>query len=104
MTIYNLKGRITEDGRLEIDLPAGVPAGEATVMLQPLNIGPNGQQLLAVLDKIHRNRSNRSQRTKEEIDAELNAMRDEWDNRGSDEYLHAKGTHHGGSSSRSGCA
>jgi hypothetical protein len=37
MSILELHGRITEEGRLEVDLPPGVPPGEVrvTIELQP---------------------------------------------------------------------
>ena len=34
MTTLRLKGRITEDGGLEIELPPGLPAGEARVTIE----------------------------------------------------------------------
>jgi hypothetical protein len=58
-----------------------VPAGEAVVTVETLNMEPNGAQLLAALREMDRESPNWPRRTKEEIDAELNAMRDEWDNR-----------------------
>ncbi len=33
MTTLELHGRITEDGKLKIDLPAGLPAGDVTVRI-----------------------------------------------------------------------
>jgi hypothetical protein len=33
MTTLELAGRITEDGQLEVQLPAGLPAGEVTVRI-----------------------------------------------------------------------
>jgi len=34
MAIVELKGRITETGELEVDLPEGLPAGEARVTIE----------------------------------------------------------------------
>ncbi len=34
MTIVELKGRITKKGKLEVELPAGLPAGEVTVWIE----------------------------------------------------------------------
>jgi hypothetical protein len=34
MSILELRGRITEEGQLEVDLPAGLPAGEARVTIE----------------------------------------------------------------------
>ncbi len=56
-TTYTLKGRITEDHRLEVDLPDDAPVGDAEVTLV---IGPthewqgNAAALLETLDQIHR--------------------------------------------------
>lgn len=33
MSVIELKGRITEDGELKVDLPKGLPAGEIRVLL-----------------------------------------------------------------------
>lgn len=37
MTVIHLNGRITEGGELELDLPDGLPAGEARITIE---IGP----------------------------------------------------------------
>jgi hypothetical protein len=34
MTIVELKGRITNKGKLEVELPQGLPAGEVTVRIE----------------------------------------------------------------------
>jgi hypothetical protein len=34
MTIVELKGRITNKGKLEVELPEGLPAGEVTVRIE----------------------------------------------------------------------
>jgi hypothetical protein len=34
MTTIHLQGKITEEGKLEIELPAGLPAGEARVTIE----------------------------------------------------------------------
>ncbi len=34
MTIVELKGRITRNGKLEVQLPEGLPAGEVTVRIE----------------------------------------------------------------------
>ena len=82
MTSYTLKGRITEDHRLEVDLPADAPVGDAevTVVIGPAHVRRgNAAAFLETLDQINCMHPDRPRRTKEEIDAELNAMRDEWD-------------------------
>ncbi len=37
MSIIELKGRIDEDGRLELDLPPNLPPGEVRVFIEPFN-------------------------------------------------------------------
>jgi len=38
--VYHLKGHITDQGELELDLPAGLPAGEARITIEiPARIG-----------------------------------------------------------------
>jgi hypothetical protein len=34
MAIIELQGRITEEGRLEVELPVGLPAGEARITIE----------------------------------------------------------------------
>ena len=36
MATIHVNGRITEEGQLEVDLPAGVPAGEARITIELL--------------------------------------------------------------------
>ena len=35
MEIIELSGRITQEGKLEVDLPAGLPPGEVRVRIEP---------------------------------------------------------------------
>ncbi|RMF81308.1 MAG: hypothetical protein D6737_05435 [Chloroflexi bacterium] len=37
MVTITLKGRITDDGRLEVELPAGLPPGDVDVVLQMID-------------------------------------------------------------------
>lgn len=83
-TTYTLKGRITEDHRLEVDLPDDLPAGDAsvTVVVESEQLGaPRGSAaaLLELFAQWDAEGYAGSGRTKEQVDAELNAMRDEWD-------------------------
>lgn len=81
-TKYVLKGRITADHRLEVEVPDDAPAGDAevTLVVEPTyHQHGNTPAMIATLDEIHRMHPDRPRRTKEQIDAELNAMRDEWD-------------------------
>ena len=80
MATYTLRGRVTEDHRLEVELPPETPPGEAevtvTVRGQP---GPNSQRLLALFERWAAEPLGGKRRTRAEVDIELNAMRDEWD-------------------------
>jgi hypothetical protein len=50
MSILELRGRITEEGRLEVDLPPGVPPGEARVTIElPSTEGWSKQELAEAL-------------------------------------------------------
>jgi hypothetical protein len=52
MSILELHGRITKEGRLEVDLPPGVPPGEARVTIEFSSIGGWSEQELADALKI----------------------------------------------------
>src|SRR3954470_15427893 len=39
-TILKLVGRITEEGKLEVDLPEGTPAGQVKIQIQLEDIAP----------------------------------------------------------------
>lgn len=79
MTTYTLKGRITEDHRLEVDLPEDAPPGEAEIVITPTPVKGSAAALLELIARWDREPTPRERRLKEEIDAEINAMRDEWD-------------------------
>ncbi len=38
---WKLRGRVTEDGKLDVELPAGVPAGDVDVQVTPLAVATN---------------------------------------------------------------
>ncbi len=80
---YTARGTVSGDRRLVIDLPAEMATGDVEVTVTPvaaevLATG-NGGALLALFDQWRREGWTGTDRTKEEIDAELRAMRDEWD-------------------------
>ena len=81
MPTFTLRGRVTSDHRLEVQLPPEVPEGEAEVTLavEDQHVPPlgNPERLLAILEEIHRN-PHHSYRTKEEIDLYLQGERDSW--------------------------
>ena len=82
MPTFTLRGRVTPDHRLEVQLPPEVPVGEAEVTLsvKPEEIPPLGSpaRFLQGLAEIHR-RYPGSGRTKEEVDRYLAGERASWD-------------------------
>ena len=78
MATYTLRGRITDDHRLEVELPKDAPPGEAdvTVTIQ-VTPEPNAKALLALL----REWENEPPvgRSAEEIDAYIQEARNSWD-------------------------
>jgi hypothetical protein len=79
MATYTLRGRITDDHRLEVELPADAPPGIAEVTVTVLRPRGNNQDWLAMLRKLKSEPLSRPPRTREEVDRELQEMRDEWD-------------------------
>ncbi|RMF81310.1 MAG: hypothetical protein D6737_05445 [Chloroflexi bacterium] len=45
MVTITLKGRITDDGRLEVELPAGLPPGDVDVVLKMVQIANDADEL-----------------------------------------------------------
>lgn len=43
MTIIRLKGKVTDDGRLEVDLPHNIPVGEVFITLETSDTTPQVQ-------------------------------------------------------------
>jgi hypothetical protein len=80
MATYTLRGRVTDDHRLEVELPEDAPPGVAEVTVTVTVPGrASTEEWLAMLDEWKRKPLSRAPRTREAIDAELQAMRDEWD-------------------------
>jgi hypothetical protein len=80
MATYTLRGRVTDDHRLEVELPEDAPPGVAEVTVTVHQPGrASTEEWLAMLDEWKRKPLSRAPRTREVIDAELQAMRDEWD-------------------------
>ena len=79
MATYTLRGRVTDDHRLEVELPPDTPAGEVevTVTVRPTTGSREGY--LALLEKWKSQPLTGPRRSREEIDAALREMRDEWD-------------------------
>jgi hypothetical protein len=84
MPTFTLRGHITPDRRLEVQLPPEAPEGEAevtvTVAVQDPNSLPLGspERLKAVLEEIRAISPHGSGRTKEEIDRYIQEERDSW--------------------------
>jgi hypothetical protein len=74
-------GTLRTDGSLALDSKPDLPAGRVRVRIQGVNAPPTPAEALANLEAIWAERDQRkiAPRTAEEIDADLNALRDEWE-------------------------
>jgi hypothetical protein len=77
---------VRPDGTLELSQPIALPPGEVQVTVQPVAAALQSKgkpDACAVLDRICAQRRSLeiSGRTREQIDADVRAMRDEWDER-----------------------
>jgi hypothetical protein len=80
MATFTVRGRITADGRLEVQLPPDAPVGDAEVTVsvaEPMAPLGSPERILAALKEIH-SRPGRVYRSKEEIDRALEEERDSW--------------------------
>lgn len=75
-------GILKPDGRLELDEKPNLPPGRVQVILQPV-AEKTGLGLLELLEKFRKENETRGfkPRTREQIDADLAAMRNEWEER-----------------------
>jgi hypothetical protein len=75
-----LRGTVKPDGTLELPGKVGLPAGPVEVTVKAL-APAGGEDLLAVLARIRAEQqaSGHVPRSREEIDAEVRRMRDEWE-------------------------
>ena len=84
MTTYTTRVRVPVNGPLVIELPPGLPAGDAEVSISPIAEtrprGMTGPELNAYFAERERAGWRGTGRTRQEVDAELSALRDEWDN------------------------
>ncbi len=82
MTEVVVHGTLTPDGRLEIDQPVALPPGEVRVIVQTLSAQPK-KDVMEVLNRIWAERKEKGLqgRTAEQVDADINAMREEWEDR-----------------------
>ncbi|MGH2632167.1 MAG: hypothetical protein ACRDG3_02050 [Tepidiformaceae bacterium] len=79
MTSYTLRGRVTDDHRLEVELPPETPPGDVDVTVTARASKGSREAYLALLDKWKSEPLKGPRRTREEVDAELQEMRHEWD-------------------------
>ncbi len=82
MSTFTLRGRITADRRLEVQLPPDAPEGDAEVTVsvedRPASPLSSPERLLAFLAELHRSYPG-SERTREEVDRALAEERASWD-------------------------
>lgn len=78
MATYTLRGRVTEDHRLEVELPPETPPGEAEVTVTVRGqTGPNSRRLLALIAQWESEPP--IGRSAEEIEAYIQEARNSWD-------------------------
>jgi hypothetical protein len=78
-----IRGTLKADGTVELDEKPNLPPGRVQVILTHEEPAPNRKGTLEVLQRIRQEQESRGfkGRTKEEIDAALNEIRNEWDYR-----------------------
>jgi hypothetical protein len=77
-----VQGTLKPDGTLELNQPVNLPPGEVRVIVQALTVpSPSGENVLAVLERIwaERRALGMQGRSGQQIDADLRAMQDEWE-------------------------
>ena len=79
MPQVEVQGVLQADGTLVLDERPNLPAGRVTVLVRPLEPAPPKRDPWSALEEIWAERKalGLQPRTVEEIDAEINAMRDE---------------------------
>jgi hypothetical protein len=83
-TILETLGTVTPDGTLELDQKVTVTPGRVRVRVESVEPpAPVTETLVEFVDRTRREleAAGHKFRTKEEIDAEINELRDEWDDR-----------------------
>jgi hypothetical protein len=82
MTEVVVHGTLMPDGRLEVDQPVALPPGEVRVTIEALTPKPK-RDVMEVLEEIWAVRKEKGLqgRSAEQVDADINAMRDEWEDR-----------------------
>jgi hypothetical protein len=77
-----IEGTLKPDGTLELRQPIDLPPGNVQVIVQTLPMAAHpGEDARIVLQRIWDERKSLGMRgrTKDQIDADIQAMRDEWD-------------------------
>jgi hypothetical protein len=79
-TAVVLRGVLTADGKLELEGQPDLPPGRVRVTLEPVPAPGPQPSLAEALDEIHRTleASGYRPRSREEVDADLRALREEW--------------------------
>jgi hypothetical protein len=82
MTEVVVHGTLSPDGTLEIDQPVALPPGDVRVTIETLTSKPR-RDVMEVLAEIwaERKKLGMQGRSKEQIDADIDAMRNEWEDR-----------------------
>lgn len=78
-----LRGRVLDDGSLELDSPVTLTPGPVEVVVRSLMSKPQGEDVMEVLARIRAEQaaSGHVPRSAEEIDAYVRGLRDEWEER-----------------------
>jgi hypothetical protein len=81
--LLTIQGSIMPDGTLELDSKLPLPPGRVQVTVAPVTVEKKESSVRQSLDVILEARKSQAVlgRTKQEIDADLQTMRDEWDER-----------------------
>jgi hypothetical protein len=76
-----LEGTLHEDGSLHLDEKPNLPPGRVRVVVQSVPYADPPESIIAVVHKIWEAQRRRGHvpRLKDQIDAELSEMRDEWE-------------------------
>lgn len=77
-----VQGTLKPDGTLELSQPVNLPPGAVRVIVQPVEPAAK-RDVMGVLERIWAERREKGMRgrTAEQIDADIRAMRDEWEDR-----------------------
>lgn len=79
MTEVVVQGTLKPDGTLELNQPVNLPPGEVRVIVQAMT--HSSENVLTVLERIWAERKTKGMqgRSGQQIDSDIQSMRDEWD-------------------------